>query len=351
MKKLITVAVAVVFLSIPSLGQPTTGGAASWIINDAGSRCIHVKQDAVWLQFVNFVSNKEQDFLTKGTSVGVLLQTTIAGKTGGSTASFTLPQILQYDVRAYREGGIEIPVKEPVIVDYILATKSDRYEDLHVSVKLLKQVDANGFGTILNALTSVTGQLPLPPSPYTTGFQLFSKYAAQVVQNDIKGKNSNPNDPNLLDYGSLDANFSPSNDANACGAGSNFASTGVAVIVAASAEGTADQGYLQDVTRRGDYCWYAEVQNGDASIKFAPKKGDGSCDSTTYRTLKNPHLAFILNAYKEQDDAPTNLLRAPTPQSKAALNAQQQKDRTAALKRCAVFGIPEKSCIPQLRQR
>jgi hypothetical protein len=90
-------------------------------------------------------------------------------------------------------------VKEPVIVDYILATKDDRYEDLHVSIKLLKQVDANGSGTVLNALSGLTSQQPLPPSPYTTGFQMFSKYAGQLVQADIKSKNTDPNDPNLLD--------------------------------------------------------------------------------------------------------------------------------------------------------
>jgi hypothetical protein len=62
----------------------------------------------VWLQFVNFVSNKESGFLTTGKSVGVLLQTTIGGKTGGSTAaSFTLPQILQYDVQTYTEGELK----------------------------------------------------------------------------------------------------------------------------------------------------------------------------------------------------------------------------------------------------
>jgi hypothetical protein len=116
--------------------------------------------------------------------------------------------------------------------------------------------------------------------------------------------------------------------------------------VTASSDGTVDQGYLQDVTRRGDYCWFAEVHNGDSSIKFAPKKSDGSCDNTTYRTLKNPHLAFILNAVKEQDNPPTNLLSTQTSAAKKALLLQQEKDHKAAIKRCSMFGISEKDCFP-----
>jgi hypothetical protein len=69
----------------------------------------------------------------------------------------------------------------------------------------------------------------------------------------------------------------------------------------------------------------------DVSIKFAPKKNDVTCDNTTYRTLKNPPLAFILNALKEQDRLPSTLFSAPTAAARAALGAQHAEDRKAAI--------------------
>lgn len=280
-------------------GMAEAGEASGAVIfrvpDGVSSRCINASTDQIWLTMRRIVLNKESRLFTVDKYAGIVITTTIDGKTGGKTAKIAFPRMIEADIESYADGhGVSIPVEFGLLEGFQLKGEEGSYTNVDFDFNVVKGKKRNAWGDALNTLVKVTKSLPLPVNPFAEGFKFFADYANAMVDSSIQQK-----EQDNIKQGTVKLSFSPGGQCS----NDNFESTGTIAVIYASpgseAEGFVDIGRINDE----GYCWGTQLRPV-FSIKFGRKDAGGVCKATT--SIRNDYYGFFLNAL------PISLADAPS---------------------------------------
>jgi hypothetical protein len=339
MSKLLTY-LLLFFCPISVLGQ----GAKNAFAPDSGSRCINSRRDYVWAKLGDMKTGTEKGLLTKDANIAVVLNTTVKASSGTDTDPLTFPTVatgkLAANGKVGDKSGFFIPIQLGLVNQFQLNNGSAaRFSEMDFETKLIHEKKANAFGTAIKTLADLANDLPLPPSPYTTGARYFAKYANTAIANSLQSPDIDKqplSGRTVLQFGSaqnaIPAKQTCSNPA--------FANTGTYAVVdswdATDPTQTEANGYV-DIGRLNDYCWIAEYDDG-ITMKWQ-KRLAGGCDAATH-TLKNNYIPIVISALDQDDIGDTNALQALETGTPSSDKPRVQD----ALDRCSKLHL--KPCLP-----
>jgi hypothetical protein len=333
------VVLAILATSLLSVGQ----GAVNAFVPDADTRCINGNRDYVWIRMLDLKATKQKGFLTQNSSLGVLINTTALGATGASkqnnSEKIAFPSMAQADVKQDAKGSLILPLQLGLVTQLSLNRAQDtRFAELDFEVKLLQKKDKTAWGSAISTLVSMANDLPLPPSPYTTGARYFSKYANAAIAKSLETEK--PEQQDLK--GRTVLQFKPVGHKIAAGEKcSGWAQTGSYLIIDGAGAGeTEDQGFV-DIGRLNDYCWLGEFDAG-LSVKWTKKLAAG-CDKDGWKALRNAYIPLVVQAVDSDD-----MTQAGKSLATGARFKGSSLDVANALKRCQKYSISggENECLP-----
>jgi hypothetical protein len=320
-------------------------GAVNAFVPDADTRCINGNRDYIWIKMLDLKASKEKGFLTQNSSLGVLINTTALGATGGGKQNdnekIAFPSMAQADVKHDAKGALILPLQLGLVTQLALnKTQDTRFAELDFEVKLLQKKDKTPWGSAISTLLSMANDLPLPPSPYTTGARYFSKYANAAISKSLETEK--PEQQDLK--GRTVLQFKPVGHKIAAGEKcAGWAQTGSYLIVDGAGPGeTEDQGFV-DIGRLNDYCWLGEFDAG-LSVKWTKKLAVG-CDKDGWKSLRNAYIPMVVQAIDNDD-----MTQAGKSLSAGERFNPSSFDVKNAVRRCGRYGIAndEKDCLPEL---
>ncbi len=344
MSKLFTYLV-LLFCPASLLGQ----GARNAFAPDSGTRCINSRRDYVWAKLGDLQTATQKGILTKDASIAVVLSTTVKASSGTDTDPLTFPTVatgtLGSNGKVGDKGGFSVPIQLGLVNQFQLNNgTAARFSEMDFEIKLIHEKKANAFGTAVKTLADLANDLPLPPSPYTTGARYFAKYANTAIANSLQSPDIEKqplSGRTVLQFGSsqsaIPAQQKCSNPA--------FANTGTYAVVdswdTSDPSQTEANGYV-DIGRLNDYCWIAEYVDA-ITMKWQKRLASG-CDSVTH-TLKNNYIPIVISALDQDDIGDTNTLQSL--ENGAPLSDKPRVQDT--LDRCSKLHL--KPCLPLNKPR
>jgi len=220
-----------------------------------------------------------------------------------------------------------------------LNAKDTKFAELDFEVKLLQKKEKTQWGSAISTLATLANDLPLPPSPYTTGARYFSKYANAAIAQSLATEK--PDQQDLK--GRTVLQFKPVSHKIATGEKcQGWAQTGSYLIVDGAEIGeTEDLGFV-DIGRLNDYCWLAEFDAG-LSVKWTKKQASG-CDKNGWKALSNAYIPIVVQAVDTDD-----MTQAGKSLSSGTRFKPHSQDVSLSLNRCQRFSserVEEKDCLP-----
>jgi len=288
-------------------------GAKNAFAPDAGSRCINSRRDYVWAKLGDLKTATQKGLLTKDASIGLVISTTVKANSGTDTDPLTFPSIatgiLGENGQVGNKAGFFIPIQLGLVNGFQLNTSSARFSEMDFEVKIIHEKKANAFGSAIKTLADLANDLPLPPSPYTTGARYFAKYANTAISNSLASPDVDKqplSGRTVLQFASA-ATAIP---AKQMCTNPGFSNTGTYAIIDSwdktDGNQTEANGYV-DIARLNDYCWIAEYDNG-ITMKWQKRLAAG-CDSATF-TLRNNYIPIVISAIDMDDFGDGNALQS-----------------------------------------
>ncbi|HTC95908.1 MAG TPA: hypothetical protein VK699_20875 [Terriglobales bacterium] len=323
---------------------------------DVNTRCINSSKDAIWLTVVDYKTTIHQGFLAQDSSTGVMIDAAVDN--GDKNAHFPVLLDQQIPHGATATDAIQVPVGKALMTNYKLTNSDLQVDALNISVKLVRKQSPTAWGSAFLALADISKQIKLPSNPYTDGFQLFANFANSAVQKSLE----TPDAPSTLPIGTLELGFS-SDDENIANNCTDFSRTGIVAIIDNVPGRNENEGY-PDITRQGDYCWYADLSSG-VQLSYAKKDNNGACGTgAAWHSLESPRLAFLLQK-RDASGQPASpslpappappvtgghrfLLLNPRP-NLGRLATQGQLDEAESMIRCQAIGIRPVDCLPGVK--
>lgn len=289
-------AAAILSILLPTLvlAAESSGAVIVRIPDGASSRCINASTDQVWLTMRRVILNKQSSLFTEDKYAGVVVNTTISGRTGSKTEKIGFPRMIEADIESYAAGrGVSIPVEFGLLEGFQLNNEGAGYTNVDFEFNIVKGKKRNAWGEALNSLISITKRLPMPSNPFSDGFQFFADYANSVVDSSVQERKADN-----IKQGNVRLSFSPNGQCS----NKAFESNGtIAIIVStpgSEADGFVDIGKINN----NQYCWSAELQPA-FTVKFGTVSSNGTCTPTT--AIRNDYYGFFLNAL------PISVAKAP----------------------------------------
>lgn len=328
--------------------QVLAQGAVNAFVADEDTRCINPNRDYVWVRMIDLKATKSKGFLAKDSSLGVLISTTVSGATSvtgqksqSDTEKLAFPSMAQADVRKDAAGTLILPLQLGLVTQLALSSKDTKFSELDFEVKLLQKKEKTQWGSALSTLASLTNDLPLPTSPYTTGAKYFSKYANAAITKSLETEK--PDQQDLK--GRTVLQFKPANHKIAaretC---SGWAQTGSYLIMDGATAGDNEAGGYVDIDRLNDYCFLGAYDSG-FSVKWTKKLASG-CDKDGWKSLANSYIPIVVQAI-DVDDMTTAGKSLAFGEHRFKADSQ---DLSSSEKRCQRVGLPqdESACLPPL---
>jgi len=277
--------IALLCLLCANSATAENGSVIIRLSDGASSRCINPSTDQIWLTMRRVIINKESTLFTKEKYAGIIIHTTINGRTGSQTAKIMFPRMIEADIEKSSDGhGVSIPVEFSLLQGFQLKTRDNSYTNIEFDFKVIKNKERNNWGDALNALVNITKNLPLPSNPFSDGFLFFANYANSLIDTSLQ-----KNKTDSVKEGNITLNFSPS---GLC-TDNSFESNGTIAVIQSSI-GLEEDGFV-DISKinNDEYCWAPQLKPTFA-IKFGRKSSDGSCKAVT--AIRNDYYGFFLNA-------------------------------------------------------
>jgi hypothetical protein len=261
------------------------GGVPIRIDDGTNNKCIETS-DRVTINLRRIVLPKESGWFTADSEVGITLTTTIAGATGGDNREVSLVKILKEPVQQFGDGPISIPIEQNVVNSFLLSETTNVYSAIEIDVAVVKEQTQTVAAQLLLGAANATKNLPIPPNPYTAGFELASTYVSSIVQP-------------LISQAVKDGKTSNSQLALQFGTGSctgDREKTGTKAIIFAwqnewgpsAAPGVVD---LNNLNR----CFNANIK-GVFELQVGDKPAAGGDACTNLVPVRNPYIGFYVNA-------------------------------------------------------
>jgi|GEM_PF-2035405 len=282
---ILSLALPAPFYVSSSFAVEAKGAVIIRIPDGASSRCINSSTDQVWLTLRRVILNKESGLFTEDKYAGVIINTTISGKTGSKTEKVSFPRMIEADIESYSKGhGVSIPLEFGLLEGLQLKNENASYLNVDFDFNIIKGKKRNAWGEALNGLVTITKNLPIPANPFAEGFQFFAGYANSLVESSVQQKQADN-----IKQGNIKLSFSPNGQCRNTG----FESNGTIAVIYAS-PGLEKDGFF-DITKTNDnsYCWATQLTPA-FSLAYGKTAADGSCKEPI--TVRNDYFGFFVNA-------------------------------------------------------
>jgi hypothetical protein len=279
-------------------GASTPDGGTFIEIEDSGTRnCININKYLVSAYVVAVKATQNTSWLpswivaTK--NLGVRVNTTLNSAAQSSPINFP-------KAKSLRPIGSTDVVTLPLIMqplqhfDLVDQTKSPPIpiDGVSFDVDFINVEQKGPAATALGELASFTKTLPVPPNPYTSGVQLFSEFANQIIDTAVASDNSANSD----DIGSFSYDLAQSdNDCTTDPRSLTEGTTGIIYDYFGS-----DLTGIIKIADEANYCFKIEPTGSNVSYATKPRSDFNCLDKTqtqtlTFTSLNNPQIVFSFN--------------------------------------------------------
>jgi hypothetical protein len=264
----------------PILAHAELGSGVFLEIQDGITHnCIDVTKYNVSMMLVTIQVNRTNTFWKKSKTLGAKFDVILLSQEG---KPFIFPRGTQLSARDIIGDIALLPIKSSIMAKYSLVDDKP-YVNVSLNLYVINiEKQSQAAGGIFQFI-EFSKSLPLPPSPYIQGVQLFGEFAQKVVnENILSAEEKEP-----VAIFSFDL---PSSDEDVQNCPLTGLREGINAVMF-SYSGDPQDGVLplEDYSK---YCYFFE--SASARILYRPKKNN-ACDMNGEPTiLRNPLVAFLV---------------------------------------------------------